>query len=354
MPRTLVISDLHIGSRAGVSVLERPAPLDALLAELERVDRLVLLGDVVELMEARPRSAMSVAAPILRAIGERLDGRGTIVLVPGNHDRPLVRGWIRHRGASLEPDSRVPADASPLLHEQVSLLGAESVEVRYPGVWLADGVWATHGHYLDRHLIPVSTWGLLRGRRRLPVPERVSVSDYERSGRVQLSPAVRLLPRPLAVGLEDVADLVRAATMPRIQRRVLHRRFAPVTARLLNLQMRRHSLPALARVVGHLGIEAQWVVFGHVHRLGPLAGDDPERWCAPAGPAPGDLPRELRFLNTGSWVYEPLLVHFAVPPHPYWPGGAVVLEDGAQPRALGLLDRLGAAEMRGAAGRLTG
>jgi UDP-2,3-diacylglucosamine pyrophosphatase LpxH len=350
--RTLVISDLHIGTRAAVSVLERPAPLEALLAELERVERLVLLGDIVELMEARPRSAMSVAAPILRAIGERLEGRGTIVLVPGNHDRPLVRGWARHRGASLELDSRVPPDASPLLQELVALLGPGSVEVRYPGVWLADGVWATHGHYLDRHLIPVSTWGLLRGRRR-PVAERVSVFDYERSGRVQLSPAVRRLPRPLAVGLEDVADLVRAATMPRVQRRVLHRRFAPLTAHLLNLQMRRHSLPALARVVRHLGIDAQRIVFGHVHRLGPLAGDDPARWRSHA-PAGGDPEGELRFLNTGSWVYEPLLVHSAVPPHPYWPGGAVVLEDDAEPRAVGLLDQLAATELRGAHRRLNG
>jgi hypothetical protein len=39
-------------------------------------------------------------------------------------------------------------------------------------------------------------------------------------------------------------------------------------------------------------------------------------------------------------VYEPLLVHRARPPHPYWPGGAVLLEPGADPRAIGLLDDL--------------
>ena len=50
-------------------------------------------------------------------------------------------------------------------------------------------------------------------------------------------------------------------------------------------------------------------------------------------------------MNTGSWVYEPLLVHGARPPHPYWPGGAVVLEDGAEPRALGLLDDVPAAAL---------
>jgi hypothetical protein len=170
------------------------------------------------------------------------------------------------------------------------------------------------------------------------VPERGAPYDYERSGRVHLSPAVRRLPRPLAVGLDDVADVVRAATMPRIQRRVLHPRLAPLTAALLSLQVRRHALPALARVVGHLGLEASAVVFGHVHRLGPLPGDDADRWRAPA-PGP-------EFLNAGSWLYEPLLIHRATPPHPYWPGGAVVLEDGAPPRAIGLLDRFTAAELR--------
>ena len=33
-------------------------------------------------------------------------------------------------------------------------------------------------------------------------------------------------------------------------------------------------------------------------------------------------------LNAGAWLYEPLLVDRASAPHPYWPGGAVLLEDG--------------------------
>lgn len=82
MTRTLVISDLHIGRRAALSVLERPAPLALLLDELENVDRLVLLGDIVEMIEARPRSAMTAAEPILRAIGARLGADRGIVFVP--------------------------------------------------------------------------------------------------------------------------------------------------------------------------------------------------------------------------------------------------------------------------------
>ena len=53
----------------------RPAPpeaLDALLDALDGIERLVLLGDIVELAEGRPRQAMEVAEPVLRALGRRL------------------------------------------------------------------------------------------------------------------------------------------------------------------------------------------------------------------------------------------------------------------------------------------
>jgi hypothetical protein len=74
-----------------------------------------------------------------------------------------------------------------------------------------------------------------------------------------------------------------------------------------------------------------------VHRLGPLSGDVETRWRGLQG-RPG-------LLNTGSWVYEPLLVHNATAPHPYWPGGAVILEGGRPPRAVGLLDAVPAGAM---------
>jgi hypothetical protein len=78
-------------------------------------------------------------------------------------------------------------------------------------------------------------------------------------------------------------------------------------------------------------------VFGHVHRGGPLPGDDLSDWVGP-----GDRPR---IVNSGSWVYEPLLLHHATPPHPYWPGGAVLVEDDGDPIVIGLLDGLDAAAL---------
>jgi hypothetical protein len=71
-----------------------------------------------------------------------------------------------------------------------------------------------------------------------------------------------------------------------------------------------------------------------VHRRGPING---ERWPADNG---------TRFINTGSWLYEPLLIDRATPPHGYWPGGAVLLEDGREPQSVGLLDDVSAAELR--------
>ncbi len=336
--RTLVLSDLHIGSRLSHDVLTRPEPLRRLLAAISEVDRLVLLGDIVELMEGRPWHAMSIAEPILRSVGDRLDRDAEVVIVPGNHDRPLVRGWLRELGPTLTVDTPVPCGATPFLDRLTSWFGQAQVEVRYPGVWLADRVWATHGHYLDFHLMPRSAVGMTRGLLgRLP-RDAAGPSDYERGRRPSTTRINRWLPRPLAALLEDAAELTRASTMPRVRRQLLHRHVAPLTARLLGIQMRHASIPALARVVHRLGVDADWVVFGHVHRTGPLAGDDPADWYGPDG--------RLRLLNTGSWLYEPALVHRARPPHPYWPGGAVVIDEGRDPRAVCLLNECTAAELR--------
>jgi len=331
--RTLVISDLHLGSRIGRDVLRRPDALERLLAAVHDADRLVLLGDAIELLPGRGGGSLELARPVLQALGGAAD---EIVLVPGNHDAALVRPWLRTNGAPARVDAQVPLDATPLLTQVAAWLGPASVSVRYPGAWLSDRVWATHGHYLDRHLMPESAFGLARGLiGRLP-RDGALPADYEQPGRPSLTGVegwlARVLPRPLAALVDDVAELLRAATMPSIPMRMLSHRHAPLTRLLLGAQMQRASIPALARVVHRLGVDADWVVFGHVHRCGPLPGDDLDQWRGPNG--------RPRIANTGSWVYEPLLLHRAEPPHPYWPGGAVVIEDDGDPRATGLLDAL--------------
>jgi Calcineurin-like phosphoesterase len=339
--RTLVVSDLHLGARLRRDVLRCPEPLDALVGALDGVDRLVLLGDIIELVEGHQQRVMEAAEPVMRAIGTRLGGDGEVILVPGNHDAALVRPWLRAHGVSAAVDAPIPLDATPLLARTVSWLAPARVRVHYPGVWLSDRAWATHGHYLDRHLLPESAYGIARGLLgRLP-RDGATPLDYEQPGGPSLTALealiFRRLPAPLAALLDDAAELLRAATMPVVSRRVLRGGIAPLTAVLLGLQMRRASIPALARVVHRLGVGADWVIFGHVHRCGPLVGDDPKRWRGPGG--------RPQIANTGCWVYEPPLLHRARPPHPYWPGGAILLEDGGTPLALGLLDHLDAAAL---------
>jgi hypothetical protein len=81
-------------------------------------------------------------------------------------------------------------------------------------------------------------------------------------------------------------------------------------------------------VAGRLGIDARHVLFGHTHRAGPLPGDDRADWALPGGG---------RLVNTGSWVYERAWTGGG-PGSPYWPGGAVELDDAGEPRLVRLLD----------------
>jgi hypothetical protein len=341
---TLVVSDLHLGARLRRDVLRRREALDALLGALAGVERLVLLGDVIELAEGRRRRAMEIAEPVLRAVGARLASDAEVIVVPGNHDADLVRPWLRGRDVPLSIDAAIPVGATPALARLASWLAPARVRVHYPGVWVSERVWATHGHYLDRHLLPEAAYGIARGALgRLP-RDGATPDDYERAGGPSFTRfealLTRWLPRPLAALSDDLAELLRAMTMPGIPRRLLNHRFSPLNAMLLGAQMRRASIPALARVVHRLGVDADWVIFGHVHRSGPIAGDDPRRWRGPGG--------SPRIANTGAWIYEPVLVHHVTPPHPYWPGGAIRLPgDGRDPEAIGLLDHLDAGALHG-------
>jgi UDP-2,3-diacylglucosamine pyrophosphatase LpxH len=343
--RTLVVSDFHLGVGPRHAVLELPRPRERLLAALRGIDRLVLLGDAVELLERSAAHSVPVAEPVFAALGDRMGAQGEIVYVPGNHDRALIAKWLRGRADPLAVDAAVPADASPGLSRLVAALAPARVRVHYPGVWLEEGLWALHGHYLDRHLLPDSSYGVARGLLgRLP-RDGALPDDYEQAGGPSLSRLQARLPALLRWPLEELLELARAATMP-APHRVLSPRFARASSSVLGFQMRRASVPALARVVHRLGVDARTVVFGHVHRLGPLPGDAPADWTGPTG--------AMRLLNCGSWVYEPLLVNRARPPHPYWPGGAILLESGKAPRALGLLDELSAAELHHAGPRRRG
>jgi hypothetical protein len=179
----------------------------------------------------------------------------------------------------------------------------------------------------------------------------MSVADYERapggdSGALTEAVA-KAMPDQMADGVELGAGLLRQAML----------RGLPVAAKLpgaANLAAaaalvveqgihRRAFLPAIAQVSERLEIPADTVIFGHIHRRGPLA-DDPDGMWTPAGSEGPKL------LNTGSWVYDSALVR---PPgagqNGYRPGGAVIAEDGEAPRSIDLLGGVADELLRGTA-----
>ncbi|MGH2886982.1 MAG: hypothetical protein ACRDPA_30545, partial [Solirubrobacteraceae bacterium] len=130
-------------------MLRRDRERAALVARLAAFDRLVLLGDTVELRHGPARDALADAAPVLRELGSAV---GEVVVVAGNHDHALLRGWLERREtAPLGLQSAVDWDAREPLGGLVQSLAPARVSVAYPGVWLRDDVYATHGHYGDRH-----------------------------------------------------------------------------------------------------------------------------------------------------------------------------------------------------------
>src|SRR5690606_10249596 len=113
-------------------------------------------------------------------------------------------------------------------------------------------------------------------------------------------------------------------------------RLGPVRADLSPGAITRAGLDAMGEVVERLALDASWVVFGHTHRRGPLAGE--EQWRTPTGPL---------LLNTGSWVYAPALVRSGGSRSPYWPGSVVLVDESGPPRHVHVLDEWTPEELDG-------
>src|SRR5919106_4698257 len=182
---TALLSDLHLGSLPGCD-LARDAEIRALLlAELEGADRVVLLGDTFELRDRPVGEVVELAAPFFADLGEALSD-AEVVIVPGNHDHRLAepllerRALGRSRGLGLEQIFKPTAGIANAIGRQ---MGRGQLSLAYPGLWLRDDVYATHGHYLDCHLtVPRIECLLAAAAERVigPVPQFASPEDYER------------------------------------------------------------------------------------------------------------------------------------------------------------------------------
>ena len=363
---TVIVSDLHLGAGNGADLLRRQEALAPLLDVVREADRLVLLGDIVELRDRPLAEALELATPVIGALAEALGG-GELVLVPGNHDHRLISGWLEQRalrGARpLRLADRPRLDAWPASALRDALDGTP-IRLSYPGFRVRDDVYATHGHYLDRHLtIPTfERLGLALVERTLGLtppgtdpldppdvsPEPDSADDYERivapvyaflfalaqagtpGGRPGGSPSKRIWDA-LSGGQTRVGKLrgwlLGSVALPGAVGVANRLGLGPVAADLSPGAITRAGVAAMGEVAERLDIRAAHVIFGHTHRRGPLPGED--EWRAEHGP---------RLWNTGSWVHSPSLLRESSEGSAYWPGTVAVVEDSGSPRLEHLLD----------------
>jgi hypothetical protein len=380
--RTLIVSDLHLGSASRSDTLRRPELRRSLLAALADVDRLVLLGDVLELRHGPLREAMQAAREFFEELGRALDGR-ELVITAGNHDHALVEPWLAARGAELEPPALQleqliePADASPALARLAAWAGPARTKVAYPGLWVRPDVYATHGHYLDSHLtVPTLerlTVGAMSRLLSMPAERFASVEDYEAMGAPVFAwrDVVARHTRPGAAlnGMATVSawqalggggeggsgtgpggarhNVVQGLRRG-LRRRALMAGFpfavaalnraglGPLRANISGGELRRAGLAAMGETAARLGLGDAYVVFGHTHRAGPLPGDREQEWRGRGG---------ARLVNSGSWTYAAIFLDGSGAVSPYWPGSAVLVEEQGPPRLLSLLGDRSQAEL---------
>lgn len=349
---TLVVSDLHLGTRSHAYVLNRAEARETLARAAGEADRLVLLGDLLELRESPLADALEAALPALEALGRAMAGR-EVVIVPGNHDYALTAPLLdelRAHGTlgSLGLEQSMPAPATGPLGRVAEALAPAEVRLAYPGVWVRDDVYAMHGHYMDAHnTVPtlecLSISVTARATGGLPAGHRTP-ADYE----AVIGPPYSLT-YMLAQAPGPVAKLLAGATSRDIwkrlngagsgsSRRSLAARglsvaafraavaavnragLGPFHADISGPALREAGLRGMAEVIEGLGIDAEHVIFGHTHRSGPHAGD--EGWETPGG---------SRLVNSGSWIYEPAFLGPDPGRSPYWPGTCVHVGDGGAP-----------------------
>jgi Calcineurin-like phosphoesterase len=352
--KTAIVSDLHLGTTSGSDVVRDPGIRAVLLDELRGADRLVLLGDVIELRERPLGAALDLALPALAEIGAAV-GDVEVVLVPGNHDARLAEPLLDElsmAGAPLALESTADPSPGPTAAIAAALAPAR-LRIAYPGVWLRGDVYATHGNYMDVHLtlpraecVAVALIQRLAGE----LPDQATPDDYERLLRpiyglsFGAAQSMRRRPRPRDRGPSEAAWELLAGERPdrtrarRAKVRAVRAAFPLAVAgvnRLLHADFDadisgaaifRSGVAGGAEMARRLGVDAGHVITGHTHRGGPRPEEGP--WHLPGG---GELH------NTGNWVFSTPLHNPGEPPNSYWPGTVTWVEDSGPPRRVELL-----------------
>lgn len=330
---------------------------------LRGCDRVVLLGDIFELRQARAEEVLAAARPLFADLADAL-GSGQVVFVPGNHDHRLAQPvFDRLQDSSSRLGLALQARVEPgqLLEPLAKALDRTELVISYPGFWVREDIYATHGHYLDCHseipglesLVASACARLLAGGLAGP---RLGPSDYERA----LAPVYALADRAAqaAAPVQGIAGSSYSARIfqglslrqpPALDRgralvlqtlaaanRLGLAHFAAMTS---SKQLTDAGLRAMALVVQRLGIAASHVIFGHTHAAGPLDAE-PEFVLSDG----------TQLVNTGSWVYEPVLFRGLDRQSRYWPGVVTTVADSGPPRQLHALDGLSGSDLERAGG----
>ncbi len=333
----------------------RRAPL---LAALAGCDRLVLLGDILELRHGPLHEALAAAREPLSEMGAALGPDAEVILLAGNHDHYLVHPWSQRRAACGPPpplgsETAVDWTAGEPLHALAGLLAPARVRAAYPGVWLRPDVWATHGHYLDVHMTVPSIErlgaGVMRRIVTAPGSAPAAAEDYEailtpiyawlhavaqgalpgrgsglQGGSVR---GWRALTGPS--GGRGLRGRAIAATWPLLIAALNRAGLGPLRADVSGPALRRSGLRGMDEVCARLGVTADYVIFGHTHCAGPLPDSDPAEWVTSRG---------SRLINSGCWVHEAAFMGPEASQSPYRTGFCVVVDDDGPPRLLNLSD----------------
>ena len=374
---TLVVSDLHLGARTGIDLLRRAELREPLLEALEGVDRLVLLGDALELRHGPAREALAAARPLFEALGRArwrepprscsCPATTTTSSIGAVARAPRPRGARRAARARAAPSTRARGVAAGR------------------GGWRVGGAGAGRGRLPGR----VAARRRLRDARPLPrpphhrsglrAPRRRRSSSAScarcpirwrppRTTRRVLAPMYALLygARPVRCPRRRARPhsgaSVRAweqlagggAPAPRCATRC-SRRGLPAR------RSRRSTAPASGRcapsspapALRRAGAARRWArssagsastprtcIFGHTHRSGPWPADDVADWRRRRG---------ARLHNSGSWVYEPVFLdRRRRTTARTGRGRASVVEESGPPRLRRLLGERGHEELSGA------
>jgi hypothetical protein len=369
--KTAIVSDLHLGATSGSDLLRDPEIRAVLLEELRGAERLIMLGDIVELRERPLGASLDLARPFLTELGSAL-GDIEIVLLPGNHDARLAEPLLDRLSIADSPlalDATAEPSPGPTA-EIAAAIAPARLRIAYPGIWLRDDVFATHGHYMDLHLrlpraecVALAAVGRIAG----PLPDPADPDDYERLLRPFYGLAFgaaqarrRRTPRPETGPSEAAWELLAGDRPDRGRRRRLKARAAraafPAVVAAVNRLLHsdfdsdisgdlifRSGVEGAAEMARRLGVDGAHVITGHTHRGGPRPGEEP--WRLPGG---GELH------NTGNWVFSTPLHNPGTPPNSYWPGTVTWVEDSGPPRRVELLRDRDHAEMVALAARIRG